>query len=136
MPAWLQILLSVACGLVLLWLALVAFLWIQQRRSGEGTQWREIARLAPDVVRLIKRLGTDRTVPRATRLWLLVLLVYLLSPIDLIPDFIPLLGYADDAIIVALALRYAIKHAGADAIERAWPGTPAGLRTVFALIGI
>lgn len=136
MALWLQILLSVLGGVVVLWLALVAFLWLQQRRTGQTTNWREIARLAPDVVRLIKRLGTDKSVPRGTRIWLLVLLAYLLTPIDLIPDFIPVLGFVDDAIIVAVALRYATKHAGAAAIERNWPGTSAGLRSVLTLTGL
>lgn len=136
MALWLQILLGVLGGIVLLWLVLVAFLWHQQRRTGQTTNWLEIARLAPDVVRLIKRLGTDPAVPRGTRIWLLILLVYLLTPIDLIPDFIPVIGFVDDAIVVAIALRYATKHAGAAAIERNWPGTPAGLRSVLTLTGL
>ena len=92
-------------------------------------------RLVPDVIRLVKRLAGDPTVPRGTRWWLLGLLGYLLMPIDLVPDFIPVLGYADDAIIVAIVLRFAIRHAGMDAIERHWPGTPAGLRSVLSLAG-
>ncbi|MFP3466879.1 YkvA family protein [Leifsonia sp. SIMBA_070] len=136
MPQWAQILIGVAAGFVLLWLALVVFLWWEQRRSGNQTNWREIARLAPDVIRLIKRLSTDKHVPRAPRIWLLLLLVYLLSPIDLIPDFIPVLGYADDAIIVAVVLRFAVKHAGHAALERNWPGTPAGLRSLLRLTGV
>ena len=56
------------------------------------------------------------------RLWLL--LGYLALPIDLVPDFIPVLGYADDAIVVALVLRSVVRRAGPDAIERHWPGTP------------
>jgi len=63
-------------------------------------------------------------------------LVYLLSPIDLIPDFIPVLGYADDALVVAIALRFATRRAGSAAIERHWPGTPAGLRAVLRLAGL
>lgn len=58
---------------------------------------------------------------------------YLLLPIDLIPDFIPILGFADDAIAIVIALRYAIRHAGAAAITRHWPGTPQGLDSVLAL---
>jgi uncharacterized membrane protein YkvA (DUF1232 family) len=133
---WAAALISVVGGVVLLWGALIALLWLQQRRSGSETDWREILRLVPDVVRLVKRLGTDRAVGRGTRICLLLLLIYLLSPIDLIPDFIPVLGYADDAIIVALALRFATRHAGREAIERNWPGTAAGLRSVLALAGV
>ena len=67
---------------------------------------------------------------------ILVLLVYLVSPIDLIPDFIPVLGYADDAIIVAIALRFATRRAGAEAIERHWPSTPEGLQAMLRLSGL
>jgi hypothetical protein len=61
---------------------------------------------------------------------------YLLTPIDLIPDFIPVLGYADDAIIVAIALRSVTRHAGPEALDRHWPGTPAGLATLRQLAGL
>jgi len=136
MPDWLVGVAGVIGGLVLLWVALVVFLWVQQRRAGNDVNWRDIARLAPDVARLIKRLATDTRVPRGTRVWLVALMIYLVLPIDLIPDFIPVIGYADDAIIVAVALRYAVRHAGLVAIERNWPGTPAGLRSVLVLVGL
>jgi uncharacterized membrane protein YkvA (DUF1232 family) len=64
-----------------------------------------------------------------------LLLAYLLSPIDLVPDFIPVIGYADDAVIVALVLRSVIKRAGADAIRRHWPGSPAGLDVILKAAG-
>jgi uncharacterized membrane protein YkvA (DUF1232 family) len=133
MPEWAIVLLSVAGGLILLWIALLAVLWVQQRRAGNAVDWREIARLVPDVVRLIRRLAADPEVPRGTRWWLVGLLGYLLLPIDLVPDFLPVIGFADDAIVVAIVLRFAIRHAGMAAVERHWPGSPAGLRTVLAL---
>jgi uncharacterized membrane protein YkvA (DUF1232 family) len=68
------------------------------------------------------------------RLWLL--LIYLAVPIDLIPDFIPVIGYADDAIIVALALRSVARRAGSQALHRHWPGSPAGLTAVMRAAGI
>ncbi len=135
MPEWAILLLSVAGGILLLWIALLALLWVQQRRAGNEVDWREIVRLVPDVVRLIRRLAADPQVPRGTRWWLLGLLGYLLLPIDLVPDFLPVIGFADDAIVVAIVLRFAIRHAGMDAVERHWPGTPAGLRTVLSLTG-
>ncbi|MET3469082.1 DUF1232 domain-containing protein [Microbacterium sp. 1262] len=135
MPEWWVIVLGIAGGILVLWVALIVVLWVQQRRSGTTTDWRELARLVPDVLRLIRRLIADRDVPRATRWWLIALLAYLLSPIDLVPDVIPVLGYADDAIIVAIALRFAVRHAGMPAIERHWPGTDAGLRSLLSLVG-
>lgn len=135
MHEWLVVVLGVIAGLVVLWLLLVAVLWRQQRRSGASVDSRSVLRLAPDMVRLLRRLAADPTVPRGTRWWLGGLLVYLLLPIDLIPDFFPVIGYADDAIVVVIALRFAIRHAGADAVEQHWPGTPEGLRSLLALVG-
>ena len=119
-------------GVVLLWSALVAALWVQQRRSGSTTDWRVIARLVPDVLRLVRRLIADPAVPRATRWWLIALLGYLAMPFDLVPDVIPVIGWADDAIVVAVALRFAIRRAGLPLIEQHWPGTPAGLGEAFS----
>jgi uncharacterized membrane protein YkvA (DUF1232 family) len=133
---WWEVLLSVLGGLVLLWLALVLILWQAARKQPDKTSLRDALRLIPDVVRLLRRLAADPTVPRAVRIWLVVLLVYLLSPIDLVPDFIPVLGYADDAIIVAIVLRFATRHAGPEALERHWPGTPQGLQALRTLAGL
>lgn len=136
MPEWLIVVLGVVGGLVLLWLGLIGALWIQQLRTGSRVDWRAVMRLVPDVVRLVKRLAADPSVPRATRWWLLALLGYLLLPFDLVPDFIPVLGFADDAIVVAIVLRFAIRHAGMGAIERHWPGTQEGLASVLRLTGL
>lgn len=136
MTQWWQILLSALAGILLLWLLLVTALWWQQRHQPGGASLRDLLRLAPDIVRLLKRLATDRTVSLGVRIWLGILLVYLLSPIDLIPDFIPVLGYADDAIVVAIALRFATHRAGAPAVARHWPGTPEGLAAVLKLVGL
>jgi uncharacterized membrane protein YkvA (DUF1232 family) len=136
MTEWVQILLGIVLGFVVIWLALVVALWLEQRKHPGRTSLRDLLRLAPDVARLLRRLVGDRTVPLGVRIWLVVLLVYLVSPIDLIPDFIPVLGYADDALVVAIALRFATNRAGSAAIERHWPGTPAGLRAVLRLAGL
>ncbi|MBC7596685.1 MAG: DUF1232 domain-containing protein [Kineosporiaceae bacterium] len=133
---WLQIVLDVVAGLVGFWLVLVLILWMEQRKHPGRASLLDLLRLAPDVARLLRRLAADRTVPVGTRVWLVVLLVYLVSPIDLIPDFIPVLGYTDDALVVAIALRFATRHAGSAAIERLWPGTPAGLQAVLRLAGL
>jgi uncharacterized membrane protein YkvA (DUF1232 family) len=124
---------GIGAGLVLLWLCLVAALWFVRP---DDLRIRDALRLLPDLVRLLRRLSADSTLPRGVRVRLWLLLAYLAMPIDLIPDFIPVIGYADDAVIVAFALRSVTRRAGADALERHWPGTPAGLAAVRLLAGL
>lgn len=134
MPSWLVTALWVLAALLIIWLLLIAVLWWQQKKLGNSVDWRDMMRLLPDVLRLIKRLASDKAVPRGARWMLYGLLGYLLLPIDLVPDFIPVLGYADDAIAVILVLRFALKHAGMEAIEKHWPGTDAGLKSVMSSV--
>ena len=94
---------------------------------------QEARRLLPDVVRLASRLARDDGLPRGLRVRLWLLLGYLALPIDLIPDFIPVIGYADDVLLVLWTLRSVLRVAGEDAVQRHWPGTPAGLASVMRL---
>jgi uncharacterized membrane protein YkvA (DUF1232 family) len=130
---WVHIVAAVVGGLVVLWLVLLALLW--RARPDELTA-RGALRLLPDVVRLVRRLAADRSLPSAVRVRLWLLLAYLLSPIDLVPDFVPVLGYADDVVVVAWALRSVVRRAGWDAVTRHWPGEPSGLAVVTRLAGI
>jgi uncharacterized membrane protein YkvA (DUF1232 family) len=102
----------------------------------KGNLLTEALRLLPDLLRLLRRLAGDRDVPRAARLRLWLLLGYLATPIDLVPDFVPVLGYADDAIIASLALRSVARRAGAPMIRRHWPGTTDGLTAPGRLTGL
>ena len=124
MPDWAWTLVGVLGGLLLCWLVLMAVLWASRP---DDLRLRELLRLLPDVVRLVHRLAGDGTLPRGVRVRLWLLLGYLALPIDLVPDFVPVLGHADDAIVVALVLRSVVRRAGAAAIDRHWPGTPGGL---------
>jgi uncharacterized membrane protein YkvA (DUF1232 family) len=133
---WSHVLISAGAGILLLWLALLTALWITRCNSSDQATLGETLRLLPDVIRLLRRLATDPDLPGGVRVQLWLLLGYLLLPFDLIPDFIPALGFADDALVVALALRSVTRRAGADALARHWPGTPAGLRTVQRLAGL
>lgn len=133
---WWQILIGIAGGLLVLWLGLLILLWRVQRHQPNKAGMREALRLIPDVIRLLRRLAKDPALPRGVRIRLVLLLGYLLMPIDLVPDFIPVLGYADDAIIVALALRSVTRRAGPQALDRHWPGSPDGLRVVKQLAGL
>ncbi|MCO5971164.1 MULTISPECIES: YkvA family protein [Actinoallomurus] len=99
----------------------------------EGGALGDAVRLLPDLLRLVGRLARDATLPGGVRLRLWLLLAYLAMPIDLIPDFVPVLGYADDAILVAFVLRSVIRRAGPEAVARHWPGGEEGLRAVRRL---
>ncbi|HEY0888071.1 MAG TPA: YkvA family protein [Nocardioides sp.] len=123
-------------GLLLVWLLLVAALVVAGRRDERSGRLAEALRLLPDVVRLLRRLAGDRDLPRGVRVRLWLLLAYLAMPLDLVPDVIPVAGYADDAIVVALTLRSVVRHAGPQALERHWPGTPDGLAAVRRLAGL
>ena len=128
-----RIVLGFVLGLILCWVVLVVALWRLRPRTGITA---EALRLVPDVVRLTQRLARDRSLPRGLRVRLWLLLAYVASPIDLVPDFIPVIGYADDAVIVALALRAVVRRAGRDVVARHWPGTADGLRVVEKLAGL
>src|SRR5215217_1761410 len=121
---WWVVLLSAAGGFALIWLAMIIALWLS-KPDDVGLQ--DAMRLFPDVLRLLKRLAGDRTLPSGVRIRLALLLAYLALPIDLVPDFIPVLGYADDTVIVVLVLRSTARRAGVDALARHWPGTTEGL---------
>jgi uncharacterized membrane protein YkvA (DUF1232 family) len=73
--------------------------------------------------------------PRGVRLALWLLVGYLALPFDVVPDFLPVIGYADDVVAVAWVLRSVCRRAGDDALARHWPGTPEGLRIVRRLVG-
>lgn len=131
-----QIVAAVVGGLVLVWVVLVAALFLVGRKEPDPTRLGDLLRLIPDVVRLLRRLSADPSLPRGVRVRLTLLIAYLVIPIDLVPDFIPVVGYADDAVIVALALRSVARAAGPTALDRHWPGTPEGLRAVKRLAGL
>ena len=89
----------------------------------------------PDVARLTSSLLTDHTTPPSVRLALVGLLAWILSPIDLIPEFIPVLGPLDDVVVAILVLRYVRRRMGLDELGRRWPGTPDGYRLVSRILG-
>ncbi len=131
---WWQLGLSVVCGVILVWVLLVVALLLVARRAPDPLGLREVLRLLPDVVRLVRRLAADRSLPRSLRWRLGLLLGYLLLPIDLVPDFLPVVGWADDVVVVVLVLRSVVRAAGPDALRRHWPGSPPGLAAVERLL--
>lgn len=133
---WWQTLIGILAGLLLVYAVLLVLLWRYARRHPDTATMRDALRLLPDLLRLVRRLAADKAVPTGVRVRLVLLLVYLASPIDIIPDFVPVIGYADDAIIVALVLRSVTRRAGPDALDRHWPGTPEGLHLIKRLAGL
>jgi uncharacterized membrane protein YkvA (DUF1232 family) len=129
MDVW-QVIIGVGLALLVGWLALVVTLLVARPSENVLT---ESLRLLPDLVRLITRLAKDRSQPRGVRIRLGLLLAYLAFPIDLIPDFVPVLGYADDVIIVLITLRSVIRLVGEAPLRQHWPGTPAGFEAVLRL---
>jgi uncharacterized membrane protein YkvA (DUF1232 family) len=113
--AWLGVSVAIC---VALWLLVLGFLFAFGRRD----RARELLTLIPDCVVLGRRLLADPGVPRRAKIVLGLLVAYLVSPIDLIPDFVPGLGLLDDAIVAAAALRYVTRIAGPETVDRHWPG--------------
>jgi uncharacterized membrane protein YkvA (DUF1232 family) len=132
---WWDAAIAVIGGVVLIYAVLLVLLALYARKHPETVSMKEALRLLPDLLGLLRRLTADRSLPRGIRVRLVLLLVYLASPFDLVPDFLPVIGYADDVIIVALVLRSVIRKAGHGPLERHWAGTPAGLAIIQRLAG-
>ncbi|WP_434614884.1 YkvA family protein [Arthrobacter sp. A5] len=133
---WWEPLLGILAGLAAIYLVLLLAIWIYARRHPETVGLNDALRLLPDLLRVIRRMGADRSLPRGVRVRLVLLLVYLVSPLDLVPDFLPVIGHADDVIIVAITLRSVIRSAGPVSLREHWPGTPAGLAIIERLAGL
>jgi len=121
---------GMCAGLAVTYLALLGALLVARPK---GNLLGESVRLLPDLLRLLRRLAADSSLPRSARVRLALLLGYLAIPFDLVPDFVPVLGYADDAIVVSLVLRSIVRRAGSPVILRHWPGTADGLAGPCAL---
>jgi len=122
------ILVAVVLGVYALF---VAALYLAGRKSDA----RAVGGFIPDCVVLFKRLLGDPAVPRRRKIGLALLVAYLASPIDLVPDFIPVAGQLDDAILVGLVLRGLVRGGGPELVRRHWPGPESSLRVILRLAG-
>ena len=127
--AWLA---GVMVGLIVVWAVLVAILWLVRPRD---VALSELVAFVPDLVRLVRGLVTDRTIEGHVRLALVFLLAWLVSPIDLIPEFIPILGPLDDVIVAVLILRFVRRRLGLTALRERWTGSDAGFGLLVRLVG-
>jgi len=116
MSWWFWIIVAVA-ALLTSWVVMV----LLARRLPPGTL-RELAEFLPNCVRLVRRLRTDPAVPRRAKIAVVFAGLWVLSPIDLIPEFLPIIGPLDDVVVVALALRYAARQVPRATLLAAWDG--------------
>jgi uncharacterized membrane protein YkvA (DUF1232 family) len=123
---WLLISLGVFLAIYASFLA-----WLVIR--GRDEEARALATVIPDCIVLVTRLARDPRVPRRRKLLLIGLVGYLALPFDLVPDFIPVAGQLDDAIIVALVLRHFVRAGGESMIRELWPGPEQSLSLILRL---
>jgi uncharacterized membrane protein YkvA (DUF1232 family) len=124
---------SLLLGLALtatLYASFVAVLVIAGRRSEAAA----VARVIPDCIVLVRRLIADPRVSRRRKVLLVALVGYLAMPFDFVPDFIPVAGQLDDAILVALVLRAMLSGSGRALAAEHWPGPEQSLRAILALV--
>jgi uncharacterized membrane protein YkvA (DUF1232 family) len=124
---WWKVLVVAAGVLVVSW----GVLLVLARRLPSGSA-KELAGFLPNCVRLAARLRRHPSVPRRAKVAVGLAGLWVLSPIDLIPEFLPVIGPLDDVIVVALALRYAARRIPRDTLLAAWDGDP---RTIDRLLG-
>jgi uncharacterized membrane protein YkvA (DUF1232 family) len=125
-PWWVWFLVGVAV-LAVVYAALVVALVLSGRRKDA----RALAGFIPDCIVLVTRLTRDPRVPRPRKLLLLAVVGYLALPFDLIPDFIPVVGQIDDAVLVALVLRHLVRTSGEPLIRELWPGPEQSLELIL-----
>jgi len=118
--------------LVAVWVLAVAALFL----FGRKTTARELVSLLPNLIRLFRGLLGDERVPRSSKALLVLAGLWLASPIDLIPEFLPGIGALDDAVIAALVLRHLVKRAGPEIVRSHWQGDPRSLGVLLRLAGV
>ncbi|MGH8934253.1 MAG: YkvA family protein [Egibacteraceae bacterium] len=119
MRGWLQAILIVVAVVVASWLLLIAL----ARRLPPGLA-KDLAGFLPDCVTTARVLRRDPRVARRAKIAVMLAVLWVLSPIDLIPEFLPVIGPLDDVIVVALLLRYAARSIPPQVLIEAWPGNP------------
>jgi uncharacterized membrane protein YkvA (DUF1232 family) len=130
---WREVLVAVVAGLVATWLAVVVALLVVRPR---GSLLKESVRLLPDLLRLLRDLATDRSQPRGVRVRLGLLIGYLALPFDLVPDFLPVVGYADDVVVVVWTLRSVVRRVGLEELRRHWRGSDDGFEALRRVAGL
>jgi uncharacterized membrane protein YkvA (DUF1232 family) len=116
--------------------AIYAALLVALIVAGRGGAARGLATLVPNLARLFKDLIRDPRVPRRSKVLLVIAAAWVASPIDLIPEFIPVLGPLDDAVVAALVLRHVLRRSGREVVVEHWRGDPATLERILRLLSV
>ena len=122
----------IVVGIVAVWAVLLVVFWALRPK---GVPAREIVRIVPDVLRLLRSIIGDRTAPIDTRVVLVGLVAWIISPIDLIPEFTPVLGPLDDVVVAVVAMRYVRRRLGIEDLRARWTGSADGFDLLVRLIG-
>jgi uncharacterized membrane protein YkvA (DUF1232 family) len=96
---------------------------------------KDLAGFLPACLTLLRRLRRDPRVPRSAKVALAFAALWVISPIDLIPEFLPVIGPLDDVVVAVLVLRYVRRRLGDDELRRRWPGTDAGYALLTTILG-
>jgi len=127
-----SIVVEILIGIVALWVAVLVLFWAFRPR---GVAVREVLAIVPDVLRLLRSLIGDRSAPLDVRVVLVGLVAWIISPIDLIPEFVPVLGPIDDIVVAVVAMRFVRRRMGVDDLRRRWSGSAAGFDLLVRVIG-
>jgi uncharacterized membrane protein YkvA (DUF1232 family) len=123
---------GIVVGLVAVWVVLLGLFFALRPKD---VSVRDVLAVVPDLLRLLRSIIGDRSAPLDVRLVLVGLTAWILSPIDLIPDFIPVLGPLDDVVVAVVALRYVRRRLGIDDLRRRWVGSDEGFALLVRAIG-
>jgi uncharacterized membrane protein YkvA (DUF1232 family) len=127
-----RVIVGIVLGLAALWVAVLVLFWAFRPK---GVAVRDVLAVVPDVLRLLRSLIGDPVVPLDVRVVLVGLVAWIISPIDLIPEFIPVLGPIDDIVVAIVAMRFVRRRMGVEDLRRRWSGSPGGFELLLRVIG-
>lgn len=128
----LDVVLEIVIGMAALWVAVLVLFWLFRPK---GVAVREVLAIVPDVLRLLRSLIGDPRAPVDVRVVLVGLVAWIISPIDLIPEFIPVLGPIDDIVVAVVAMRFVRRRMGVEDLRARWSGSTDGFELLLRVIG-
>lgn len=128
-----KVLIGLTVGLAVTWLVALIAILVVKRRSPDTPG---LPRLLTQTIQLLGSLARDRTLPRGIRLRIAAAILYAGQPFNLIPDWIPVIGYADNVAVIGWTLRSVIRKAGPEAVAEHWRGTPESLSVLYKALRI